>query len=123
VGADNRCDRITLAGVRLHPRIGVTAEERQVPQECQADVSIWGDFEAAASADAIEKSFDYCEILAAVIETAHAREYHLVESLAYRICRQVVQKFSARRVQVRVRKRPAELMDQLDFIEVETEHP
>jgi dihydroneopterin aldolase len=114
-------DSITLAGVRLRPRIGVTPGERRLPQPCQADVTIWGDFEPAASTDALDKASDYCRILATVLETAHGREYNLLEALTYRIARAVLQAFPAKRVRVRVRKRPAVLLESLDFIEVEVE--
>ncbi len=114
-------DKITLAGVKLNLCIGVTPEERHQPQQCEADVTVWGDFEAAASTDSLDKSLDYCKILATVQETAGAREYQLLETLAYRIARDILKNFSASRANVRVRKRPANLLDKIDFIEVEVE--
>ena len=99
----------------------MTPDERRLPQACRADVTIWGDFESAASADALDKGFDYCRVLAAVLETAHARQYNLLESLAYSIARRLLQVFPARRVQVKVRKRPSALLENLDCIEVEVD--
>ncbi len=116
-----RDDRITLAGVRLLPKIGVTPGERRLPQPCDADVTLWGDFEAAGTTDALDRALDYSKVLSRVIEIAHAREYNLLETLAYRISREILQGFPARKVSVRVRKRPTALMDELDFIEVEVE--
>ena len=115
----SRADRITLAGIKLRPRIGVTPGERRLPQPCDADLTIWGDFEAAATTDSLDKAIDYSRVLAIVLNTAHAREYNLLESLAYRIAREILQAFPARRVGVRVRKRPAALVDKVDYIEVE----
>lgn len=119
--AKSRDDRITLSGIRLLPKIGVTPGERRQPQPCDADVTLWGDFAAAASTDSLEKALDYSEVLARVIEAAHCREYNLLETLAYRISREVLQGFPAKKVSVKVRKRPASLIDRLDFIEVEVE--
>ena len=116
-----RQDRITLTGVKLHPRIGTTAEERSAPQECQADLTLWGDFEAAASTDSLDKSVDYSRVLSVVQQTAGAREYSLVETLAYRIVRKVLENFPVSRVSIRLRKRPASLLDQIDCVEVEVE--
>jgi dihydroneopterin aldolase len=113
--------RITLSGVRLKIRIGVTQEERQVPQECHADVSVWGDFASAVSADALDQGFDYCQVLSAVLEKANARQYNLLESLAHSIAQEILRSFPARRVSVKVRKRPSALVESLDFIEVEVE--
>ena len=115
----SREDRITLAGIKLRPRIGVTPGERRLPQPCDADLTIWGDFEAAATTDSLDKAIDYSRVLAIVLNTAHAHEYNLIESLAYRITKEILQAFPAQRVGVRIRKRPAALMDRIDHIEVE----
>ena len=115
----SREDRITLAGIKLRPRIGVTPGERRLPQPCEADLTIWGNFEAAATTDSLDKAIDYTRLLELVFATAHAREYNLLESLAYRIAREILQAFPARRVGVRVRKRPAALVDKVDHIEIE----
>ena len=118
-----RQGRITLVGIRLEPRIGVTPEERRLPQPCQADLTVWGDFEAAATTDSLDRAIDYCKMLSVVLETAHGREYNLVETLAHRIAKEVLQAFPAERVGVRVRKRPAPLADKVDYIEVEAFEP
>jgi 7,8-dihydroneopterin aldolase/epimerase/oxygenase len=114
-------DQITLVGVKLHPRIGTTAEERSVPQECHADLTLWGDFEAAAATDALDQSIDYCRVLLKAQETAGEREYSLLETLAYKIVRAVLQGFPVSRVRIRLRKRPAVLMEQIEHVEVEIE--
>ena len=116
-----RQDRLTLVGIRLNPRIGVTPEERYAPQACSADVTVWGDFEAAGSTDSLAAAIDYGSILAQVIETAHEREYNLVETLAYRLGRKVLESCPARRVNVRVRKQPASMAGKLDHVEIEVE--
>ena len=116
-----RDNRITLAGVKLRPRIGVTRGERRLPQACQADVTVWGDFEAAASTDSLDKAIDYGKVLTKVLEIAHDREYNLLETLAYRLAREILRAFPARRVGVRVRKYPPSLAEKIDFTEVEVE--
>jgi dihydroneopterin aldolase len=105
----------------MHPRIGVSEEERAHPQECSADLAVWADFKAAASTDRLEAALDYCAILDRVLEVAHRGEYRLVETLAYRLAQSVLEAFPAARVNVKVRKRPAGLRESLDCIEVEVE--
>ncbi len=114
-------DRILLAGIKINPRLGVTVEERSTPQECQADLAIWGDFEAAASTDSLDKSIDYSQVLSAVRQTACACEYSLLETLAYKIVRNVLQSFPVSRARIRLRKRPASMIGEIDFVEVEVE--
>jgi 7,8-dihydroneopterin aldolase/epimerase/oxygenase len=112
---------MTLAGIRLYPRIGIAAEERSVSQECQADLTLWGNFEAAAANDTLDRSIDYCQILSMVQKVAEAHEYNLLETLAYGIVRSVLQSFPVARVRVKLRKRPSSLLKDLDFVEVEVE--
>jgi len=116
-----KSDRLTLANIKLMPRIGVTPGERRQPQLCQADVTIWGDFEAAAATDELQRALNYSKIYQKVMESAHAKEFNLLETLAYQVARDVLTSFPVHKVNVRLRKRPASLADKLDFIEVETE--
>jgi 7,8-dihydroneopterin aldolase/epimerase/oxygenase len=114
-------DRMTLAGVKIYPHIGVTSEERSKPQECHLDLTLWGSFEAAAATDALDQSIDYCQVLSAVQKTAECREYCLLETLAYAIVRGVLQSFPIDRARVKLRKRPTSLLKEIDYIEVEVE--
>lgn len=114
-------DRITLLGVKLYPRIGTTPEERGKPQECEADLTVWGDFEPAAAMDSVDKSIDYCRLLEELQGVAAAQEYELVETLAYKIVRTILRQFPANRVTVKLRKWPAALRDQIDCVEIEVE--
>ena len=117
----NAEDRMTLAGVKIYPRIGITPEERSAPQECSADLTLWGNFEAAAIADDLNLSVDYCAVLSITKKIAEERDYNLLETLAYSIVRAVLRNFPVARVRVRVRKRPGSLSGDLDHVEVEVE--
>jgi dihydroneopterin aldolase len=119
----SREDRITLVGIKIRPRIGVTPGERRLPQPCQADIIIFGDFEAAASTDSLDRAINYSQVLSKVLEAANAKEYNLLETLAYSLGRTILQSFPARRVIVKVRKRPMSLVEKLDFIEVKVAQP
>ncbi len=119
--SNTREDRITLSGVKLRPRIGVTPGERRLPQPCQADIILCGDFEAAAATDSLERALNYSSVLRKVLEVAHNKEYNLLETLAYTTAREVLRSFPCGRVVVRIRKRPMSLVEKLDYIEVEVE--
>ena len=116
-------DRIRLAGVKLRPRLGVTPEERGTSQECEADLTLWMDFEAAAATDALDNSIDYCRVLETARRVAEACEYRLLETLAYRIARALLGEFPVHRVGLKLRKRPESLRGRVDFVEVEVEEP
>jgi len=116
-------DRITLDGIKICPHIGVTIEERSKPQECEADLSIWDNFAGAASQDSIESSIDYCRLLEVVQKTAATGEFTLVETLAYKIVRKILQEFPVDRARVKIRKRPVSLQDKINYVEIEVEEP
>jgi dihydroneopterin aldolase len=116
-----RDDSITLSRIKIRTRIGTTAEERQAPQECEADLTVWANCEAAAATDSLDRSVDYCRILENVRQIAAEREYNLIETLAYAIVRSTLQKFGISRARIRLRKRPAGLLGHIDHVEVEVE--
>ena len=121
MNATTREDRLTIVGVKLKPCIGVTQGERRLPQACEADITVWGNFESAASSDSLDETVDYSKILATVVEVAHAQEYNLLETLAYGIARKVLQSYPVQCVGVKVRKRPMSLAGRIECIEVEVE--
>jgi 7,8-dihydroneopterin aldolase/epimerase/oxygenase len=112
---------LTLSGIRLNPRIGVTPEERSEPQECRADLTVWCSFEAAAASDSLDESVDYSLILQRVQDLAREREFHLLETLASSIIEDCLKNFPVIRVGIRLRKRPEVLINNLDFVEIEME--
>ena len=116
-------DKITLAGVKLLVHIGTSENERRTQQECSADLTIWADLEAASATDSLEKSVDYSQILKTMHGIAASAEFQLIETLAYRIVRNVLQSFPVSRVRIKLRKRPTELAAQLDYVAVEVEEP
>ena len=118
-----REDRLTLAGVRMRPRIGVTPGERRLPQPCEADITLMGDFEAAASTDSLERAMDYSRILTLVAAVSESREFNLLETLAFALGRALLEAFPANGVQIRVRKRPVSMVGKLEHIQVEVQLP
>jgi dihydroneopterin aldolase len=114
---------MTIANIRLNPRIGVTPGERRLPQSVLADVLVLADLSAAAESDRLEKTVNYSKVLEAVEEVAGARPYNLIEALAYQVGRRVLELFPVEQVTVRVRKMPRSLTEKADYVEVETHLP
>ena len=116
-----RDDRIKLAGIKIFPKIGASAEERFIAQKCEVDLTVEDNFEGAASQDSLENSIDYSKILSVVQTAAHQGEFALLETLAYKIVRTVLREFPVKRVRVKIRKWPASLMDKIGYVEVDVE--
>ena len=114
-------DRLRLTDIKIFPRIGVTSEERAMPQECRADLEIRMNLANAAATDDLEHAIDYGLVLDTMRATATAREYVLLETLAYALLECVRADFQVDGAMVRVRKRPVSLREKFDFVEVEVE--
>jgi 7,8-dihydroneopterin aldolase/epimerase/oxygenase len=121
--AEARQDRISIVGMKLQPRIGVTPGERRLPQSIVAHVSVWGDFEAAGRVDQLSRTVNYSDVFRLVREVSGIREFNLLEALAYEVGRAILERFGVQRVSVRLEKRPASVADEIHHVEVEVTLP
>jgi 7,8-dihydroneopterin aldolase/epimerase/oxygenase len=97
--------KIEVAGLELHGRHGVLAEERERGQRFLFDVELDVGDELAAVTDRIEDAVDYREVVAVVREVSAARDYRLLEALAVAVVEALLARLpAAERVRVRVRK-------------------
>lgn len=88
---DRGRDRIAVTGIRAWGRHGVLAAERELGQEFSADVVLHVPTAAAARADALERTVNYAEAAAAVAEEIAGEPVDLIETLADRIARRVLE--------------------------------
>ncbi|MDX6769312.1 MAG: dihydroneopterin aldolase [Elusimicrobiota bacterium] len=101
-------DRIWLNGVECRSRVGVPAAERSRRQKVLVDVGLEVDAEAAAAGDDFRRAVDYWAVEKLVRAEAEAGERALVETLACRLARRVLESQpAAAAVTVRVHKTPA----------------
>ena len=101
---------VEVRGLRLFGYHGVNAKERAEGQEFLFDVDLEvGD---RGASDRLEDAVDYREVARAVQEVSEARAYDLVEALATAVADELLRRFAAEHVVVRVTKpavRPAGL--------------
>lgn len=85
--------------------IGVTKEERASVQDILIDVDLKIDLAPAGRSDSIHDTVNYSEVWAAMNECAAAEEFRLVEALAARVGRAILERFPlVEAVDVRVTK-------------------
>ena len=85
--------------------IGVTREERAELQDVLIDVDLAVDLTAAGRSDSIHDTVDYREVWAAMNECAASEEFRLVEALATRVGRVILERFAmVQAAEVRVTK-------------------
>jgi 7,8-dihydroneopterin aldolase/epimerase/oxygenase len=93
---------IELHGIELHGFHGALDWERERGQRFLFDVELEvGD---AGRSDRLEDASDYREVVACVREVSAGRAYHLLEALATALADELMTRFPAERVSVRVRK-------------------
>lgn len=93
---------LELRGLELHGRHGVEPEERERGQRFLFDVAL--DVSDAALSDRIEDAVDYRGVADAVRGVSGGKQFALLEALAAAVADELLARFDAERVRVRVRK-------------------
>lgn len=111
-------DRILLQGIRLEARMGVSEDERALPQELELDVEVEADLAAAGASDDLRDTLDYGQLVDLCREVVEARDHRLLESIASTVAGRVLASPRASGVTVRVRKLAVPIDADLDFAQV-----
>ncbi len=83
-------DVIELRELRLSAVVGVLSEERDRAQPLALDLDLRRPFEEAALSDDLSETTDYGAVLAIAARVAHEGAFLLLETLAYRVAREVL---------------------------------
>ncbi|UCC13596.1 MAG: dihydroneopterin aldolase [Gammaproteobacteria bacterium] len=97
-------DTIFLNDLRIETVIGIFDWERKVRQTVSIDLEMAADIRRAAATDAIDDTLDYKGVAKRVISFVEASDFGLVETLAERIAKIVVEEFEVPRVKVTLHK-------------------
>jgi 7,8-dihydroneopterin aldolase/epimerase/oxygenase len=111
-------DRVTLAGMRFHTRVGVLPHESEFAQPVEVDVT--AEVDAAQTPHAV---VDYGAVHASVALVMSARHINYLEEAAERIAAQVLELPRVVVVHVAVRKPHVALPGHLAYAEVSITRP
>jgi dihydroneopterin aldolase len=95
---------IRIRRMRFWGRHGVTAHERDSPQEIELDVELVVDCSAAAASDRLEDAVDYDAAYRTCERVVTARSFALLEALADAVLNEMMSDPRVDRATVRVRK-------------------
>jgi len=112
-------DLIEVRGLKLRGHIGVTAEERRGEQPLIVSIAARMDTRAASATDDISATLDYEEVVRHIAKIVSSEEYQLVETLADRIARSILEHEFVDDVWVRIVKPDAPLSEEVDEVAVE----
>jgi len=110
---------IKLSGIKVASRIGVSKEERAIPQLLEIEALFTTDISEAAASDDISKTVDYQQVAKTISDLASLREYCLVETLATELCRQLLRLPRIDSVRLKIIKRPEALEGFADNVAIE----
>ena len=99
---------IEIAGLELEGFHGATERERKTGQRFLFDVELVA-HDAGVRSDQLADTVDYRRVVECVREISEGPAFNLLEALAAAIADELMERFPASRVQVRVRKPDVEL--------------
>lgn len=113
--------RISIEGLRVPAHIGVTDEERAVPQPLLINIYIEADLHAAARSDDLGQTIDYDGLVSSVETLVKDSECRLLEHLADKIAAQITADRKAKRATVEVAKEHPPVTQEIGKIAVTME--
>lgn len=102
-------DRILLEGMVFEGTHGVHEHEQRNPQPFEVDVELRLDLGPAGRTDDLERTIDYSRVFTEVGELVATTRYALIEALAERIASELLARWPADEVVVRIRKPAVDL--------------
>src|SRR3954447_21496186 len=93
---------VEVRELRLFGRHGVHAHEKEQGQDFVFDVEL--DVGDRGSSDRLEDAVDYRDVAATGQAISDARSYDLLEALATAVAQELIERFAAEQVRVRVAK-------------------
>ena len=106
---------IKINGLRVESRVGVTDDERSIPQEISLNIKMVPSRTLFGLDDCIEKTIDYFEVSESIKKLSMEGERKLIETLADELIAFLLANYSLREVSVSVRKY---VLSDTDHVEV-----
>ncbi len=97
-------DKLIIGDLTFYGHCGITPEEQKTGQRFSLDLEIGCDAVQIAKTDQLKEAFDYASIARRLIEVGQKEEFRLIETMAERLARVVLDEFGARRITLRLQK-------------------
>lgn len=97
-------DRIHIRDLAVRCIVGIYPEERRAKQDVILNITLEGDFRAAARTDDIARAVDYKQLKKIIVKQVEGSSHQLIESMADAVANTCLQDRGVRRVTVTVDK-------------------
>jgi dihydroneopterin aldolase len=114
-------DRISITGLRVPARIGVTDEERADPQTLVVNLDVETDLAPAGRSDDLADTIDYDALVGDIAAIVRNTEVKLMETMADLLVRRVSEVKGAKGVTVEVFKERVPVQDDVRQVSVRIE--
>ena len=96
--------RISIVDLEVFYCVGVTDEERAVPQRLLISVEMGCDFTLAVISDRVEKTINYFEVTQEILKYGEGRNWKLLERLASNLADLILSRYRPNDVTVEIKK-------------------
>ena len=114
-------DHISIVGLRVPARIGVTEDERAQPQTLVLNVEVTTDLARAGRSDDLEDTIDYGALVTDIAALVRATEVKLMETVADLVARRVSEVKGANGVTVEIFKEKVPVQEDVREVSVRIE--
>ncbi|MFD1382019.1 dihydroneopterin aldolase [Rhodanobacter aciditrophus] len=97
-------DTVFIEGLHTRAVIGVYEWEKEIWQDLVFDIEMEHDNRVPAMDDDLSKTLDYEAISNAIIEFCRTKQFELIETLAERLCAQLIEVFNLTTITMTLRK-------------------
>lgn len=97
-------DKFIIKDIEFIGHCGITDEERSLGQRLSADLEVLLDISKAAASDRIEDTVNYVDLCNTLVSIGKTEQYNLLESLAERICGEILKNYNVSEIILRIRK-------------------
>ncbi len=114
-------DIIKILNLRLLAKHGVYDFEKEKEGLFEIDIYMYLDLKNAMISDDLKDSVDYSKVVDLVREIFSENDCNLIEYVAGKICKGILEKYPIQKVVIKIRKPHAPINADLDTVEVEIE--
>lgn len=118
-GTGRPSDRITIKGLELEAKVGLTPKERARKQKITADIELEINLGKAAKSGKIEDTVDYRKIIAEAKKIAAKKEFTLLEETAKSIGEELKKRFHAGKTRIKLGKKKIAQKNKASFVGIE----
>ena len=112
-------DKISILNLKIAGDHGVYAFEKERPGTFEIDVEIFKDLSILQGKDDLKKTIDYSEVIRVIQKIFNEKRYNLIETLAEKICENLLNNFLIESVKLRILKPHAPIQANFETVEVE----